>query len=134
MFGGRASRNDSRRCLASGQEQPLCNRRTVALGQDRRGRSCATYARRDDDRRRQVGILTLIVEFEPMTQRALSEAPRVDCSAMVVLVDDLEHRGYVTRQRHPRDRRAFLIQPSETGQAAKVAAISILDEQTRVIS
>lgn len=78
---------------------------------------------------RQVGILTLIVELEPMTQRALSEALRVDRTTMVALLDDLEHRGYVARQRHPRDRRAFLIQPTEAGKAAKVAAVSILDQQ-----
>jgi DNA-binding MarR family transcriptional regulator len=64
-----------------------------------------------------------------MTQRALSDALRVDRTTMVALLDDLEHRGYVTRHRHPRDRRAFLIQPTQAGQAAKVAAISILDPQ-----
>ena len=50
---------------------------------------------------------------------------------MVALLDDLEDKGYVARQRHPRDRRAFLVQPTDSGRAAKVAAVRILDEQQR---
>jgi len=37
----------------------------------------------------------------------------------------------VNRRRHPRDRRAFLIEPTEAGRAAKTKAIKILDEQKR---
>ena len=50
---------------------------------------------------------------------------------MVALIDDLEQKGLVERRRHPRDRRAFLISPTEPGEAAKVRAIEILDEQQR---
>ena len=50
---------------------------------------------------------------------------------MVALLDDLEDKGCVARQRHPRDRRAFLVHPTGTGRAAKVAAVRILDEQQR---
>jgi len=78
---------------------------------------------------RQAGILTLVTEWEPMTQKALGDMLRIDRSTMVGLLDDLEEKGYVVRQRHPKDRRAFLIQPTESGYAAKVAAVAILDEQ-----
>lgn len=78
---------------------------------------------------RQAGILTLVTELEPMTQRALGDALRVDRTTMVALIDDLEHRGLVVRKRHPADRRAFLISPTDAGLAAKAAAIRILDEQ-----
>jgi len=37
----------------------------------------------------------------------------------------------VARQRHPRDRRAFLVHPTGPGRAAKTAAVRILDEQQR---
>jgi hypothetical protein len=50
---------------------------------------------------------------------------------VVALIDDLEDKGYVTRQRPPRDRRAFLVHPTGAGRAAKSAAIRILDEQQR---
>ena len=80
---------------------------------------------------RQVGILTLVTEREPMTQKALGEVLRIDRTTMVALIDDLERKGLVLRQRHPRDRRAFLVCPTGPGQAAKAQAIDILDEQQR---
>ncbi len=80
---------------------------------------------------RQAGILTMVTELEPMTQKALGDALRIDRTTMVALLDDLEEKGYVTRQRHPRDRRAFLVHPTDSGRAAKVAAVRILDEQQR---
>jgi len=80
---------------------------------------------------RQVGILTLVIEREPMTQKALGDLLRIDRTTMVSLIDDLEGKGFVVRQRHPRDRRAFLVWPTESGRAAKVEAIGILDEQQR---
>jgi DNA-binding MarR family transcriptional regulator len=80
---------------------------------------------------RQAGILTLVTEREPMTQKALGDTLRIDRTTMVSLIDDLERKGYVIRQRHPRDRRAFLVQPTEPGRAAKTQAIAILDEQQR---
>ena len=48
---------------------------------------------------------------------------------MVALLDDLENKGYVARQRHPRDRRAFLVHPTDSGRVAKIAAVRVLDEQ-----
>lgn len=78
---------------------------------------------------RQVGILTLVTEVEPMTQKALGEMLRIDRTTMVGLLDDLEAKGYIERRRHPGDRRAFLIQPTRAGHDAKVEAVSILDRQ-----
>jgi DNA-binding MarR family transcriptional regulator len=80
---------------------------------------------------RQAGILTMVTELGPMTQKALGDALRIDRTTMVTLLDDLEDKGYVARQRHPRDRRAFLVHPTDSGRAAKIAAVRILDEQQR---
>jgi DNA-binding MarR family transcriptional regulator len=80
---------------------------------------------------RQAGILTMVTELEPMTQKALADALRVDRTTMVTLLDDLEDKGYVARQRHPRDRRAYLVHPTNSGRTAKIAAVRILDEQQR---
>jgi DNA-binding MarR family transcriptional regulator len=80
---------------------------------------------------RQVGILTIVTELAPRTQKALGDALRIDRTTMVALLDDLEELGYVARQRHPRDRRAFLVHPTDSGRMAKVAAVQILDEQQR---
>jgi len=78
---------------------------------------------------RQAGILTMVSELEPMTQKALGDALRIDRTTMVKLIDDLEARGLVVRNRHPRDRRAFLVSPTDAGREAKVTAIRILDRQ-----
>ena len=78
---------------------------------------------------RQVGILTLVTELEPTTQKALSDMLRIDRTTMVTLIDDLENRGYVVRRRHPRDRRAFLVHPTDSGRAAQREGVAILDEQ-----
>jgi DNA-binding MarR family transcriptional regulator len=78
---------------------------------------------------RQAGILTMVTELEPMTQKALGDALRVDRTTMVALIDDLEDRGLVVRQRHPGDRRAFLVCPTDAGREAKVRAVRTLDEQ-----
>src|SRR5260370_2713835 len=63
---------------------------------------------------RQAGILTMVTELEPMTQKALADALRIDRTTMVALLDDLEDKGYVARQRHPRDRRALLAHPTHS--------------------
>lgn len=80
---------------------------------------------------RQAGILTMVTEIEPMTQKALADALGIDRTTMVALLDDLEDKRYVIRQRHPRDRRAFLVHPTGSGRTAKAAAVKILDEQQR---
>lgn len=81
---------------------------------------------------RQAGILTLVTEMEPMTQKRLGDLLRIDRTTMVSLLDELEDKGYVRRTRHPVDRRAYLIHPTEAGQAAKSEAVRILDEQQRL--
>ena len=78
---------------------------------------------------RQAGILTMVTELEPMTQKDLGIALGIDRTTMVALLDDLEENGYVRRQRHPADRRAFLIQPTDAGRRAQAAAVRILDQQ-----
>jgi DNA-binding MarR family transcriptional regulator len=76
-----------------------------------------------------VGILTLIIEREPMTQKALGAELEVDRTTMVELLDKLEDQGLVERRRHPTDRRAFMIHPTRAGLAARADAIRILDQQ-----
>jgi len=78
---------------------------------------------------RQAGILTMVTELGPMTQKDLGHALGIDRTTMVALLDELEEKGYVHRQRHPGDRRAFLIQPTEAGRRAQAAAVRTLDRQ-----
>jgi DNA-binding MarR family transcriptional regulator len=73
----------------------------------------------------------MVTEREPMTQKDLSDALGIDRTTMVALLDDLEDKGYAARQRHPHDRRAFLVHPTQAGRRAQAAAVRILDEQQR---
>lgn len=41
---------------------------------------------------RQAGILTMVTEVGPMTQKALGDALRIDRTTMVALLDDLEEK------------------------------------------
>jgi len=81
---------------------------------------------------RQVGILTLVTERAPMTQKELGGELQIDRTVMVDLIDQLEAKGLVERSRNPRDRRAFLIQPTAAGREAKEAAIGVLDRQQEI--
>lgn len=51
----------------------------------------------------------------PVTQRALSEALHCTPRNVTGLVDALEETGLVARRKHPTDRRATLVTPTEAG-------------------
>lgn len=53
----------------------------------------------------------------PSTQRALADALGVSARNITGLVDGLVGSGHVTRERHPTDRRATLVTPTEAGSA-----------------
>lgn len=80
---------------------------------------------------RQVGILTLVIERRPMSQRELGAKLGVDRTTMVGLLDKLEEHGLVERQRSPEDRRVFLIQPTPRGERIHRRAIQVLQECDR---
>jgi DNA-binding MarR family transcriptional regulator len=77
---------------------------------------------------RQMGILTLIIEREPMTQRQLGETIGVDRTTMVSLIDDLEAKGFAERRRNSSDRRAFLIYPTRRGKEVQKQGLQVLDD------
>jgi DNA-binding MarR family transcriptional regulator len=65
---------------------------------------------------------------EPLTLRALAERLAADPPYVTLIVDDLEQRGLVLREPHPRDRRAKLVQLTAAGRAAAARAEAIMDE------
>jgi DNA-binding MarR family transcriptional regulator len=67
---------------------------------------------------RQYGLLLVLATEGPLSQGELAEWVRTDRSTMVDLVDDLEERGYVKRERNPDDRRAYLLQLTTEGRRA----------------
>jgi len=64
---------------------------------------------------RHFSVLALLGEDKPHSQIEMSERLGVDRNTMVLLLDDLEALGLVTRRRDPRDRRAHLVSLTESG-------------------
>ena len=58
---------------------------------------------------RHFGLLTYLAAAEGQTQQQLADTLGIHRNVMVGLVDDLEDRGLVQRQRHPADRRAHAL-------------------------
>jgi DNA-binding MarR family transcriptional regulator len=58
---------------------------------------------------RHFGMLSHLAASEGQSQQALSNALGIHRSAVVALVDDLEHRGLAERRRDPVDRRAYTL-------------------------
>jgi DNA-binding MarR family transcriptional regulator len=58
---------------------------------------------------RHFGMLSHLAASEGQSQQALSIALGIHRSAVVALVDDLEHRGLAERRRDPLDRRAYTL-------------------------
>ena len=67
-------------------------------------------------------LVWLLHHNGPCTQRALADALEVTPRNVTGLVDGLVATGHVTRERHPTDRRAFLVSLTESG-ASTLAAM-----------
>lgn len=64
------------------------------------------------------GILRLIDASQGLSQQALGAELRVLPSRLVLLIDDLEHRGLVERRDHPSDRRSHALYLTTKGRDA----------------
>src|SRR5215208_2816808 len=62
-----------------------------------------------------------------LSQQAIGEQLRIDRTTMVALIDDLEHAGYVKRERNPDDRRAYVITLTARGKKAQARAEEAID-------
>lgn len=76
---------------------------------------------------RQFGVMILIGDTDYRSQVAISEKMGLDRTHVVRLIDDLEHLGYVVREKDPNDRRYYRLALTTTGQStleqAKAAAV-----------
>ncbi|KAA9150255.1 MarR family transcriptional regulator [Amycolatopsis acidicola] len=69
-------------------------------------------------RSRHYTVLMAAAERGGLSQRELSTLLGIDPSAVVALVDDLEHAGLVRRDAHPGDRRTRLVVLTGKGKTA----------------
>jgi DNA-binding MarR family transcriptional regulator len=61
------------------------------------------------------GVLRVVNTSEGMSQQALGEILRVLPSRLVVLIDELERRGFIERRDHPTDRRSYALYLTPAG-------------------
>ncbi len=85
-------------------------------------------------RERSFSVLTLACSGLEPTQRELADFLSLDPSQVVSLVDDLEHRGLVTRAQGKQDRRAKIIVSTAEGRRIHNKARAALEvcEQTQL--
>ena len=74
------------------------------------------------------GVLATLSSEGSQTQRALGSLLRVDPTTMVWIIDHLEKAGLVQRGRHPKDRRAHLVELSPAGRKVYERASKHLGE------
>jgi DNA-binding MarR family transcriptional regulator len=78
---------------------------------------------------RHFGMLSHLAAAEGQSQQALSVALGIHRSAVVALVDDLEHRGLAERRRDPDDRRAYTLFLTSTGRELLAELRRAADEE-----
>ena len=78
---------------------------------------------------RHFGMLSHLAASEGQSQQALSIALGIHRSAVVALVDDLEHRGLAERRRDPVDRRAYTLYLTPAGRELLADLERVADER-----
>ena len=72
----------------------------------------------EDTHVREAAILSILAERGAMSQRTLGEVTHVNRSLIVKLVDGMESKGWVVRDRNPADRRSYALRITPTGESA----------------
>ena len=74
------------------------------------------------------GVLVQLTGREGLSQQQLADAMGVHRNVMVGLIDELEERDLVRRDRHPRDRRAHQLRLTDRAHSVLAQANAAVDE------
>ncbi|HEY7044973.1 MAG TPA: MarR family transcriptional regulator [Nocardioidaceae bacterium] len=88
----------------------------------------------EDAHVRDVGLLAILDERGPLSQRHLSDMTRINPTIMVKVVDRLEQRGWVVRERNPADRRSYAVRLTAEGSRAFSALSDELHIGERILT
>lgn len=95
----------------------------------RYARAAANRALQEHDvELRHLGVLGIVAEDGPLSQRALVDRLQLDKSSMVHIVDELERQGLAERRRDPRDRRICAVHITPAGRDRLAAASATSSE------
>lgn len=83
---------------------------------------------------REAAMLAVLDERGALSQRELADLTNVNPTIMVKLVDLLEERGWVARERNPDDRRSYALRLTEPGRTAFKELQADLDEGERIFT
>lgn len=71
---------------------------------------------------KEYALLSVLMTEGPRSQQELADWVRMDRTTMVGIVDSMERKGHVVRERNPDDRRAYLLKPTARGERIQVKA------------
>lgn len=80
------------------------------------------------------GIVRMVARQPGMSQQELAQRLNLLPSRVVAFVDDLETRGYITRQRNDTDRRLYALRLTDTGQNLMTKLGSVAREHDRQLT
>lgn len=84
---------------------------------------------------RTFSVLSVVVENPDISQSDVARALGIERSGTVVIVDELENRDMIERNKVPGDRRAYALRVTEVGLAAYREAMTIVkDHEDKMLS
>jgi MarR family transcriptional regulator, lower aerobic nicotinate degradation pathway regulator len=119
-------------CLIAGRRVPLADRGRTALLVSKLGAILGEIA---DEQLAPAGLdandyslLAVLADDVPGTQQEIADLLGKVPGAIVALIDDLEERALVTRERDPADRRRSRVVPTRKGRAALAKADRLAED------